>query len=101
MWLGSSLSGWGILLFLGVVPTLGGFGLYTLSMRYLSPTVTNLIATFEPVLTAVWAFLLFREVLGGVQLIGSLVLFAGIILLRLGEGRGEQAAIETANLADL
>jgi drug/metabolite transporter (DMT)-like permease len=33
LWLGSSLSGWGILFFLGVAPTLGGFGLYTLSLR--------------------------------------------------------------------
>ena len=101
LWLGSSVSGWGILLFLGMAPTLGGFGLYTLSMRYLSPTVTNLIATFEPVLTAVWAFLLFRELLGGIQLIGSLVLFAGIILLRVGEGRGGSTEIEPANLYDM
>lgn len=101
MWLGGSLSGWGILLFLGMAPTLGGFGLYTLSMRYLSPTVTNLIATFEPVLTALWAFLLFGEMLGGVQLMGSLVLFAGIILLRVGEGRGDPAVAEPANLYDL
>jgi len=102
LWLGDSLSGWGILIFLGVAPTLGGFGLYTLSMRYLSPTVTNLIATFEPVLTAVWAFLLFGELLHGIQLMGSLVLFAGIILLRLGEGRGgAEEAIEPANLYDM
>src|SRR5688500_2489397 len=31
LWLGNSFSGWGILFFLGVAPTLGGFGLYTLS----------------------------------------------------------------------
>jgi len=100
LWLGRSLSGWGILIFLGLAPTLGGFGLYTLSIRYLSPTVSNLIATFEPVLTAVWAFLLFGEMLHGVQLVGSLVLFAGIILLRVGEGGGRTAA-EPANLYDL
>jgi drug/metabolite transporter (DMT)-like permease len=85
LWLGSSLSGWGILFFLGVAPTLGGFGLYTLSLRYLSPTVANLIATLEPALTAVWAYLFLHEVLVGAQLIGSLILFTGIILLRLGE----------------
>jgi drug/metabolite transporter (DMT)-like permease len=99
LWLGNSLAGWGILFFLGVAPTLGGFGLYTLSMRYLSPTVTNLIATFEPVLTALWAFFLFGEVLGGIQLVGSLVLFAGIILLRVGEGRGDE--MEPASLYDM
>ena len=85
LWLGNSVSGWGILFFLGVAPTLGGFGLYTLSLRYLSPTVANLIATLEPALTAIWAYLLLREVLVGAQLVGSMILFTGIILLRMGE----------------
>ncbi|MBI1794288.1 MAG: EamA family transporter [Chloroflexi bacterium] len=85
MWLGSSVGGWGILFFLGVAPTLGGFGLYTLSLRYLPPTAANLIATLEPALTAIWAFFLFRELLTGIQLVGSLILFAGVVLLRVGE----------------
>jgi drug/metabolite transporter (DMT)-like permease len=85
LWLGNSVSGWGILFFLGVAPTLGGFGLYTLSLRYLSPTVSNLIATLEPALTAIWAYFFLHEILVGAQLIGSLILFTGIILLRMGE----------------
>lgn len=85
LWLGNSVSGWGILFFLGVAPTLGGFGFYTLSIRYLSPTVANLIATLEPALTAIWAYLFLNELLVGAQLIGSLILFTGIILLRMGE----------------
>ncbi|MGE5248972.1 MAG: DMT family transporter [Bacteroidota bacterium] len=102
MWLGDSLPGWGVLFFLGVVPTLGGFGLYTLSIRYLSPTISNLIATFEPVLTAVWAYFLFHEILAGTQLAGSLVLFAGILILRIGERRAPKTeAIEPANLYDM
>ena len=84
-WLGNSVAGWGILVFLGIAPTLGGFGLYTLSLRHLSPTVANLIATLEPALTAIWAYLFLHEVLVGAQLAGSLILFTGIILLRLGE----------------
>ena len=84
-WLGNSVAGWGILFFLGIAPTLGGFGLYTLSLRHLSPTVANLIATLEPALTAIWAYLFLREFLVGTQLVGSLILFTGIILLRLGE----------------
>ena len=92
LWLGDSIPGWLILFLLGVAPTLGGFGLYTLSIRYLSPTVANLIATLEPALTAIWAYLFLNEVLGGVQLIGSLFIFTGVILLRLG-GRAEPAPL--------
>jgi drug/metabolite transporter (DMT)-like permease len=88
MWLGNSFDGWALLFFLGVAPTLGGFGLYTLSLRYLAPTVANLIATLEPALTAIWAYFLLHEVLTGIQLIGSLLLFTGVLLLRAGEGDG-------------
>jgi drug/metabolite transporter (DMT)-like permease len=85
LWLGDSLSGWGILFLLAVVPTLGGFGLYTLSLRYLSPTTSNLIATLEPALTSIWAYFLLGEILSGSQLLGGVLVFAGVILLRFGE----------------
>ena len=85
-WLGNSVSGWGILIFLAVAPTLGGFGLYTLSIRYLSPTTANLIATLEPGFTAIWAYFLLNEQLTGIQLTGSLLVFTGVILLRFGGG---------------
>lgn len=85
LWLGSSFAGWGILFFLGVAPTLGGFGLYTLSIRYLSPTTSNLIATLEPAFTAVWAYLFLNEVLSGVQLFGGALVLTGVILLRFGD----------------
>ena len=85
LWLGNSTIAWGILFFLGVVPTLGGFGLYTLSLRYLAPTVANLIATLEPALTAIWAYLFLNEQLNTIQWIGSFLVFTGVILLRWGE----------------
>lgn len=85
LWLGKSLPGWGLLFFLGVAPTLGGFGLYTLSLRSLSPTVANLIATLEPVLTAIWAYFFLSEMLVGVQWVGSLLVLTGVVLLRVGE----------------
>jgi drug/metabolite transporter, DME family len=85
LWLGSSVSGWGILFFLGVVPTLGGFGLYSLSIRYLSPTTANLIATLEPAFTTVWAYLFLSEVLTGAQLIGSLLVLVSVMLLRFSD----------------
>ncbi len=87
MWLRDSIPGWGLLFFLGVAPTLGGFGLYTLSIRYLSPTVSNLVATLEPVFTAVWSYLFLSEIMNGVQLGGSLLLLFGVILLRTGNRR--------------
>lgn len=85
LWLGISFAGWGILFFLGVAPTLGGFGLYTLSLRYLSPTTSNLIATLEPAFTAIWAYFLLNEILTGTQLFGGALVLMGVILLRFGD----------------
>jgi drug/metabolite transporter (DMT)-like permease len=85
LWLGNSYIAWGILFFLGIAPTLGGFGLYTLSLRHLAPTTANLIATLEPALTAIWAYFLLNEQLNETQWIGSSLVFTGVILLRWGE----------------
>jgi drug/metabolite transporter, DME family len=85
LWLGSSVKGWGILFFLAVAPTLGGFGLYTMSMRFIPATTANLIATLEPVLTSIWAYFFLSELLKGSQLFGGLLILAGVILLRASE----------------
>ncbi len=87
LWLGSSVSGWAILFVLGIGPTIGGFGLYLVSLGYLPATVANLIGALEPAFTAVWAYLLFQEQMTDTQVIGSLLLFASVILLRFGEER--------------
>ncbi len=87
LWLGTSVGGWAVLFFLGVGPTIGGFGLYLVSLGYLPATVANLIGALEPAFTAVWAFLLFREQMTGTQVLGSLLVLASVVLLRFGEER--------------
>lgn len=93
LWLGRSYGGWVILLLLGVGPTIGGYGLYLVSLGYLPATVASLIGALEPVFTALWAYLIFQEGLTGVQLLGSLMVLASVILLRLGEGRQPKAIV--------
>jgi len=93
LWLGRSVTGWSVLLLLGVGPTIGGFGLYLVSLGYLPATVTNLIGTLEPAFTAIWAFLLFHEQLTVTQLTGALLVIASVVLLRLFGARAESAAL--------
>ena len=83
LWLGNQWSGWGLLLFLALVPTAGGFGLYTVSLGYLPASVANLIATLEPALTAGLAYLVLGEVLTPIQLMGSGLIVASVILYGL------------------
>jgi len=84
LWLGDSIIGWTFLFLLGIGPTLGGFGLYTLSLRHLTPTVANLIATLEPAFTAIWAYILLHERFDSIQWMGSILILVGVILLRWG-----------------
>jgi drug/metabolite transporter (DMT)-like permease len=91
MWLGSSWVGWGVLVALAVGPTIGGYGLYNVSLTYLPASVANLIATLEPSMTAVLAYLFLNERFTGPQLIGSTLVILGVIILRIGEGRASSA----------
>ena len=86
-WLGNAWVGWLVLVALAVGPTIGGYGLYTVSLGYLPASVANLIATMEPAMTAGLAYLLLGERLSLPQLMGSVMIISGVVLLRLGEGR--------------
>lgn len=87
LWLGTAWAGWIILFLLAAGPTVLGFGLYNVSLGYLPSSVANLILTLEPVFTAVIAYALLDERMKPVQIAGSLLILAGIILLRIYEGR--------------
>jgi drug/metabolite transporter (DMT)-like permease len=86
-WLGSSVAGWLVLIALAVGPTIGGYGLYTVSLTYLPASVANVIATLEPAMTTILAYLLLGERLTLPQLVGSAMIIGGVIILRLNEGR--------------
>lgn len=77
--------GWGMVVMLAVGPTLGGYGLYTVSLAHLPATTANLIATLEPAMTAGLAFLLLGERLTIPQLLGGGLILTGVLLLRLGD----------------
>lgn len=79
------LAGWGVLFLLAMVPTIGGYGLYTVSLSYLPASVANLIATLEPSMTALQSYFLLGERFTEAQVLGSALVIAGVILLRIME----------------
>jgi drug/metabolite transporter (DMT)-like permease len=89
-WLGDAWIGWLVLIALALGPTIGGYGLYTVSLNYLPASVANLIATLEPAFTTISAYLLLGERLTAPQLWGSVLIIGGVVLLRVSEGRGSQ-----------
>ena len=86
LWLGKALPGWIILFVLAAGPTVAGYGLYNVSMIYLSSSVANLVVTLEPAFTAVTAYFLLGERFTAVQVGGSLMILAGVVFLRVYEG---------------
>ena len=85
-WLGNAWAGWGVLFLLAAVPSVAGFGLLNVSLKYLPSSVAQLIVSLEPVFTAVTAYLFFGELLNGIQILGSLLILTGVVVLRLYEG---------------
>jgi len=85
-WLGDAWAGWGVLALLAAGPTVLGFGLYNVSLVYLPSSIVNLVATSEPVFTAAISYCLLGERLSRQQLLGSAIVLAGVVALRLHEG---------------
>jgi drug/metabolite transporter (DMT)-like permease len=63
-------------------PTLLGYGLISVALRYLPASVTALIASLEPVLTAVMAVTLLGEQLAPLQWVGSGLIVAGVLAVQ-------------------
>jgi drug/metabolite transporter (DMT)-like permease len=85
IWLGPSVAGWITLILLGIGPTVGGSGLYTVSLTYLPASVAYLIAAMEPAMTAGLAFILLGERFNAPQWIGSVLIMGSVVLLRFRE----------------
>jgi len=92
LWLGRAWVGWAILYILAAGPTVAGYGLYNVSLGYLPSSVANLIVTLEPCFTILFAYLLFGERLNAFQYLGSLLILAAVLFLRLYENRQIQLA---------
>lgn len=100
LWLGNAWLGWLILLVLSVGPTIGGYGLYAVSLTYLPASMANLIATFEPAMTTLIAYLLLNERLTELQLVGGGLILGSVLMLRFSEGKALRGVIVNERLAN-
>lgn len=83
--LGTAWDGWIILAILALGPSIFGFGFYTLSLRYLSASTSSLIASLEPVMTAIMAIFILGESLNIIQWLGAAITVAAVVLVQSGE----------------
>jgi drug/metabolite transporter (DMT)-like permease len=69
---------WAWIVGLALVPSLGGYALFTLGLRSLPASQVSVIATWEVVTAALLGWLLFAEQLSPIQIIGAAFVCTGI-----------------------
>ena len=85
--LGFRLEGYLVLLVMGLVPQLLGHSSLNYILEYFPATLVSMFSQLEPVGSAVFAFILFRELPPGQQIIGSGIIIAGVLLASRGDIR--------------
>jgi drug/metabolite transporter (DMT)-like permease len=71
---------WALVAFVVVVGTMVTFSLLTGSLRHISATRASIVATLEPVVATVVAWAWLGETFGPTQLVGGLIVIAGILV---------------------
>ena len=74
-------AGWGWLACLALVSTVGAISLFFAGLARVGPTTASILATVEPVVTVLLAFLVFGETLGVVQLGGGALVLTAVVVL--------------------
>jgi drug/metabolite transporter (DMT)-like permease len=73
---------WGWIVSMALIPSLGGYVLYTLGLRDLPASQASIVATWEVVTAAGLGWILFHEHLTTVQLIGAALVCLGIAIIQ-------------------
>jgi drug/metabolite transporter (DMT)-like permease len=77
-------AGWGWLACLAAVSTFAAIGLLFAGLRRVGPTNASILATVEPLVTVLLAFIVFGETLAAVQLLGGGIVLAAVVVLCAG-----------------
>jgi drug/metabolite transporter (DMT)-like permease len=86
-------AGWGWLGCLALVSTVASIGLFFAGLRRVGPTTASILATVEPLVTVVLAFVVFGETLGTVQLVGGALVLTAVLALQARRPQPRPAAL--------
>lgn len=75
--------GWLLILTLAVFPSILAYGLYLKALTRMEASRAAIVATLEPVLAALLAWLALGETLAPLQLVGGALVLAGVVILRM------------------
>ena len=93
--LAQSLSGWAILLALGVVSHAAGQSLIAFALAHLPVGFSGVALLVQPVAAAVFAWTLLGEALGPVQITGGMIVLLGVALARRANSGTAQLGVKS------
>jgi drug/metabolite transporter (DMT)-like permease len=76
---GLTVAGWGWLLCLAAVSTVGAISLFFAGLERVGPTMAAILSTVEPLVTVLLAFVVLGERLGAIQLLGGALVLAAVV----------------------
>jgi drug/metabolite transporter (DMT)-like permease len=88
-----TMAGWGWLACIAVVSTVVSISLFFAGLRRAGPTTASILATVEPLVTVLLAFLVFGEALGALQLVGGALVLSAVLVLNARRRGAPRAAV--------
>lgn len=82
-----SMEGWLYIIALGFFPGTVGFVVSMVALNHIEASKASIVASIEPVAAVIIAFIVLLEAVNGLQIIGVVLVFAGVILLRMAWGK--------------
>lgn len=89
-----SIYAWSMLLSMAAVTSYGAFNAYYAGLKRLEATRASVIATFEPLVAAVFAFFLFGEQFCLLGYVGSCLIIAAVFMVVISGARTRRVATE-------
>jgi len=83
-----SLSGWVVLAGLALFSHVGGQGLIAYGLAHLPAAFSSVTLLIQPVVAAIFAWLILSEALGPWQILGGIIVLSGIFVARRGSKEG-------------
>lgn len=98
---GSMLPWWVPMLALGLVTAALAYVTGIAASRRLGSRLASFVALSEVLMALVFAWLLLDELPGPLQLVGGLLILAGVVVVKLGEGRVREVRLGEPELAEV
>lgn len=82
----SEAESWGVLLYIGLIPTAIGYLLYARGLRHVTASTASLLTLFEPVVATLLGVLLLGEALSPIGWVGLIVAMTGLAVATMSAG---------------